>query len=422
MTRSGTMTRREMLKIAGGATAAAAIAPYVITSTALGNQDTPPASERVTVGMIGCGGRGSGVFNNIIGSGGQPIAVSDAWKDRRDKWAERIKGTAYADFREMLARDDLDAVGVATTDAWHVHHTVAAAKAGKDIYCEKPLSVCIHDDIVCREVVRRYDRVFQYGTQQRSSAHCRFGCELVRSGYIGEVKELLVVAPDSAAGGSGAPQPVPENLDYDMWLGPAPWRPYCGQPRGGGAWWHDYDYAIGFIAGWGAHPLDILQWGYDTHKAGLWEVEGTATIPSTGRNNVVTKWDVNFNFANGVKMNFKPGGDYTQFTGTEGWIGISRGGIKAEPASLLKVALKPDDVHLPVSNNHGGNFIESVKSRQDAVSNIEDAVHSDIISHISDIAIRCGRKIVWDPVKEEIVGDAEATRRLTRAWREPWKL
>ncbi|NQT36862.1 MAG: Gfo/Idh/MocA family oxidoreductase, partial [Planctomycetes bacterium] len=132
MTRSGTMTRREMLKIAGGATAAAAIAPYVITSTALGNQDTPPASERVTVGMIGCGGRGSGVFNNIIGSGGQPIAVSDAWKDRRDKWAERIKGTAYADFREMLARDDLDAVGVATTDAWHVHHTVAAAKAGKD--------------------------------------------------------------------------------------------------------------------------------------------------------------------------------------------------------------------------------------------------------------------------------------------------
>jgi len=422
MAQRGTITRRKLLGRAAGAAGALVAAPYVITSTALGAPGVDPASERVTIGLIGCGGRGSGVFRGLIGAGGQAIAVSDAWKSRREKWAQQINGTPYADFREMLARDDLDAVCIGTTDCWHVHHTVAAAKAGKDTYTEKPLGVCLHEDLICRDAVRRYDRMFQYGTQQRSSRHCRYGCELVRSGYIGEVKEILVVAPDSGPGGSTAPQPVPDDLDYDMWLGPAPWRPYCGQATGGGGWWHDYEYAIGFIAGWGAHPLDILVWGYDTHKAGLWEVEGTATIPYTGRNNVVMKWDVDIRFANGVKMKFRPGGDYTEFKGTEGWIGISRGGIKADPPSLLQIPLKPEDVHLVESNNQGGNFLASVKSREDPVSNIEDAVHSDIISHVSDIAIRSGRKIVWDPVKETIVGDEEAARRLTRAWRAPWRL
>jgi hypothetical protein len=264
--------------------------------------------------------------------------------------------------------------------------------------------------------------MFQYGTQQRSSAHCRYGCELVRSGYVGEVREITVYAPDSVEGGSNTPLPVPEGLDYDMWLGPAPWKPYCGQATGGNAWWHDYDYALGFIAGWGAHPLDILVWGYDTHKTGPWEVEGTAHIPTTQRNNVVMKWDVDIHMANGVKMKFRPGGDYTEFKGTEGWIGISRGGIKADPPSLLKINLKPDDVHLVESRNHGGNFLEAVKTRKDPVSHIEDAVRSDIFSQVSDIAIREGRKIVWDPEKEEIIGDEAASRRLSRAWREPWRL
>jgi len=414
MPRRATLTRREMLRRSAGAMAA----PYVITSTALGAPGVDPASERVTVGKIGCGGRGGA----IGGVGGQVVAACDAWKDRRENWAKRTGGEAYADFRELLDRDDIDAVAVATTDAWHVHHTVAAAKAGKDVYCEKPLGIALNEDLICREAIRRYDRMFQYGTQQRSSAHCRFGCELVRNGYIGEVKEIVVVAPDSSAGGSGVPQPVPDGLDYDMWLGPAPWRPYCGQSKGGGGWWHDYDYAIGFIAGWGAHPLDILVWGYDTHLAGNWEVEGKAAIPPQGRNNVVMKWDVDIRFANGVKMKFTPGGDHTRFIGAEGWVGISRGGIKAEPASLLQKKLGPDDIRLVESRSHGGNFAEAVKSRQDPVSNIEDAVHSDIISHISDIAIRSERKIVWDPVKEEIVGDEEASRRLTRAHREPWAL
>jgi len=414
MSRTGTMTRRSFLGCAG----AAAAAPYVITSTALGAPGVPPASDRVTVGKIGCGGRGGG----LGGVTGQVVAVCDCWKDRRDRWAERAKCRAYADFREMLACDDIDAVVIASTDSWHVHQTVAAARAGKDVYCEKPLGVSVREDQICRDAIKRYARMFQYGTQQRSSAHCRFGCELVRNGYIGQIKELLVVAPDSGPGNSTKPVPVPEALDYDMWLGPAPWRPYCGQAVGGGGWWHDYDYAIGFIAGWGAHPLDILVWGYDTHLAGQWEVEGTGFIPTEGRNNVVMHWDVDIRFANGVKMKFRPGGDYTQFTGTEGWVGISRGGIKAEPASLLKVKIKENEKHLVESRNHGGNFIESVRTRQAPVSNIDDAVHSDIISHVSEIAVRSKRKIVWDPVKEEIVGDPDASRRLARAWRDPWQL
>ena len=409
---SASITRRGFLR--GAATAAVAL-PTIVPSSVFGRY---APSNRVTVGKIGCGGRGGG----IGGVGGQVVAACDCWENRRQAWADRIKGKGYADYRELLARGDIDAVAVASTDHWHVHHTIAAARAGKDVYCEKPLGVSLQEDIACREAIHRYGRTFQYGTQQRSSRHCRFGCELVRSGYIGEVKELFVKAPDSAAGNSYKPQPVPPGLDYEMWLGRAPWRPYCGQAAGGGGWWHDYDYAIGFIAGWGAHPLDILQWGYDTHLTGLWEVEGKATIPTTGRNNVVMRWDVDLRFANGVKMKFVTGGDYTKFTGTEGWVAISRGGIWAEPASLLKLTLKPDDVHLQVSRGHGQNFAESVKTRRQPVSNIDDAVRSDTISHVSDIAIRLGRKVVWDPAKEEFPNDPDATRRFGRAYREPWGL
>ncbi|MGD0898942.1 MAG: Gfo/Idh/MocA family oxidoreductase [Thermoguttaceae bacterium] len=410
MNRDPRIARRKFLQAA----AIALPAPYVITSTALGAAGKPPASERVTVALLGCGGRGLG------GVGGQLVAACDPWKNRRERFGKGV--TPYADFREALARDDIDAVAIGACDHWHVPMTVAAAKAGKDMYCEKPLGVSIREDQICREAVNRYNRVFQYGTQQRSSNHCRFGCELVRSGKIGQVKEIIVYAPDSHPGGLLTPQPVPEGLDYEMWLGPAPWRPYCGQATGGDAWWHDYNYAIGFIAGWGAHPLDILVWGFDTRLAGNWEVEGTATIPATGRNNVVMRWDVKIHFANGVNMTFKPGADHTRFIGTEGWVGISRGGLTGQPESLLKLQLGANDVHLIQSSNHGGNFIEAVRSRATPVSNIDDAVHSDIISHVSDIAIRTKRKIVWDPAKEEIVGDPQAARMLARAWREPWQL
>jgi hypothetical protein len=412
MSHQPTITRRELLQAA----AAACAAPYVITSGALGAAGKPPASQRVTIGKIGCGGQGSG----LGGCGGQVVAACDAWKDRRERWAAQTGGTAYRDFRDLLSRQDIDAVVIATPDHWHVPVAVAAAKAGKDMYVEKPLGVSVYQDQACREAVHRYGRVFQYGTQQRSQSHCRFGCELVRSGKIGQVKEILVVAPNSGPGGNAKPLSVPDGLDYDLWLGPAPWTPYTGCPLGGDGWYHCYDYALGFIAGWGAHPLDILVWGYDTHRHGPWQVEGTGIIPTQGRHDAIYDWNVRITLADGVRITYTPGGDHTRFIGTEGWVGISRGGIKAEPESLLKLQLGPNDVHLVESANHGGNFIDAVRSRATPVSNIDDAVHSDIISHVSDIAIRLGRKLTWDPAREEFPGDAEANRMLRRAMREPW--
>ena len=406
------LPRRTFLAVGAGSLAA----PYILTSTALGAPGVRPANDRVNVGMIGCGGRGSGL------GCGQVVAACDVWADRRERIAKSRGGKAYGDFRELLARDDIDAVTIGTPDHWHVPIAVAAAKAGKDMYVEKPLGVSMSLDIACREAIRRYARVFQYGTQQRSSAHCRFGCELVRSGRIGEVKEIIVVAPNSGPGGNTKPLPVPEGLDYETWLGPARWTPYTGCPLGGGNWYHVYDYAIGFIAGWGAHPLDILVWGYDIHKAGVWEVEGTGKISPEGRNDAVYDWDVRITFGNGVKLRFTPGGDHTRFIGTEGWVGISRGSLKAEPESLLKSPIGPNDVHLVQSRGHGGNFIEGVRSRTDPVSFIEDAVRSDFVSHVGDLAIRLRRKLRFDPVQEVFLDDDEANRLMDRPLREPWRV
>ena len=399
-------------------------APYVITSTALGAPGTPPACERVTVAKIGCGGRGGG----IGGVGGQVVAACDPWKPRRDAWAARAKCRAYVDFRDVLARDDVDAVCIATPDHWHVPIAVAAARAGKHMYCEKPLGLTIGEDQVCRGAIRRYGRVFQYGTQQRSSAHCRYGCELVRSGYIGRIKDIRVLVPDGRSGGSVAPKAAPENLDYDLWLGPAPWRPYCDQAHYGDGlgWAFTYDYCLGYIAGCGAHPLDIVQWAYDTHVTGPWQVQGTGWIPTQVRTDTVMRYNVDFNFANGVKMNVKAGAakwsgnNCTTFIGTEGTISIAREYIRADPPSLLKIKLKPGDVHLMESRNHGLNFTKAVKDLRDPVSNIDDAVRSNFISTVADIAIRRGRKIVWDPAKEQIIGDEQASRMLARPYREPW--
>ena len=406
----GGMTRRGFL-----ARAAAAAAPLVVPSSILGGESKAPPSDRVGVGHIGLGGRGGG----LRGIGGcrhaQSVAFCDAYTLRRGP-----KG--YADFRELLAREDVDAVVIATPDHWHVPVAIAAAKAGKDLYVEKPLGVCVAEDLLCREAVKRYGRVFQYGTQQRSSGHCRFGCELVRNGRIGRVQAIEVVAPNGGRGGSLKPAPVPDDLHYEMWIGPAPMVPYtpdrCRTP---GTYWI-FDYSIGFLGGWGAHPLDILVWGYDPRQAGIAEVEGTGVIPRDGLYDTVIDWDVRIQYANGLKLHFTPGGDYTKFIGTEGWVGISRGGIQAEPASLLKSTIGPDEIHLIHSGNHGQNFIDAVRSRQQPVSNIDDAVQSDLISLLSDIAVRAGRRIRWDPVKETILGDEGACRMMARAYRPPWSL
>ena len=409
-------SRRSFLK-------GAAAAPYVITSAALGTQDTPPASERVVLGHIGVGNRGRTLMRGFMRcQGAQSVAVSDAYKSRRDGSAALIKGKAYADFRELLAREDIDAVVVATPDHWHVPIAIAAAKAGKDAYVEKPLGISVEQDLLCGKLFNERERIFQYGTQQRSSTHCRFGCELVLSGRIGKVHTLEVIAPNGAAGGSTEEIPIPADLDYETWIGPAPIAPYsadrCNPP---GTYWI-YDYSIGYLGGWGAHPLDIMVWGSNADLAGPMEFEGTGEISEQGLYDTVFNWDVKVKMADGVKMTFLPGGDSTKFIGPDGWVQIRRAGIDAEPKSLLESKIGPDEVHLIESPRQDQNFVDSVKSRKPAVSPVDHAVRSDIISHISDIAVRTGRKVTWDPAKNQIVGDAAASRMLSRPMRAPWTL
>jgi hypothetical protein len=396
--------------------------PYVITSAALGNADTPPASERVTLGHIGVGGRGRDLLRGFAKcKGAQSVAFADPYQSKREACVAMLGGKAYADFREILARDDIDAVVVATPDHWHVPIAIAAARAKKDAYVEKPLAVTIEQDLACRKVFQENQRVFQYGTQQRSLEHCRFGCQLVRSGRIGKVHTIEVIAPNGGAGGSTEVVDVPADLDYEMWCGPSPVKPYtadrCHPP---GTYWV-YDYTIGYLGGWGAHPLDIMVWGSDADLSGPVVVEGTGVIPTDGLYDTVYNWDMKIQLGD-VKMTFKPGSDSTKFIGPEGWIEIRRNGIDAEPKSLLTSKLGPGDVQLIESRRHDQNFIDAIQSRQQPVSNVVDAARSDVISQLCDIAVRTGRKVTWDPKAEQIVGDPEAAKMASRPMRTPWTL
>ncbi len=410
------LTRRHLMKGAAGAFAA----PLVVPSSLFGAE---APGNKVCIGHIGVGGRGSALlrgFQRVKTC--QSVAFADPFQKRREGWADKLSGKAYADFRELLARKDIDGVVIATPDHWHVPAALHAVRAGKDVYVEKPLGISVlHDQTIRREIVER-KRIFQYGTQQRSSKHCRLGCELVRNGAIGKVKQIDVWAPNGRGGGSTDPIDVPPGLDYDMWLGPAPKVPYTKDRCTNLGAYHIYDYAIGFIAGWGAHPLDILLWGYDVSRAGVTEVEGTGKIPTEGLFNTVMNWDVTYRFANGLVVTLKPGGNDTHFVGEKGTIKVSRGRLDADPKDLLKTTLGADAVRLPVSSHHQGNFVDCIKTRKEAVSDIRDAVRSDILSHLGDIAIRLKRKIRWDWEKEEILGDAEASKMLSRPLRAPWTL
>lgn len=422
-------SRRSFLKW----TATAAVAwPTLIPASVLG-ANAP--SRRVAVGHLGVGGQGSGVMDGLLRlPQNQSVAVCDPIRDRREGAAKRVeefyataKGqgayrgcTPYRDFRELLARDDLDAVVVATPDHWHVPLAIAAVRAGKDVYVEKPLGVCMEQNKAMREAVRQHGAIFQYGTQQRSfSQHCGFACELVRNGYLGELKAIHVIAPNGSTGGRATPQPVPDGLDYDLWLGPAPVTPYTDDRVLGTGRWFIYDYAIGFIAGWGAHPLDVAHWGYPHIPV---EYEGTGRLPTEGLFDTIVDWDVRGRYASGIAFTLKTGSDLTTFVGSEGSVSASRGGISAQPASLLDVKIKPSQIHLLRDTNHYRDFLDCVLTRRTPISDIDSAVQSDFMSHLGDLAIRTGRKLHWDPTRETIVGDDSAARLMHRTLRAPWTL
>ena len=445
-------TRRNFLK----STTAAIAAPMIIPSTVLG-KNAP--SNRVNLAIIGAGGQGSLIaeYTSTL-KDAQFLAVCDCFKDRRENMCNTLNEhygskvvKPYRDFREVLARDDIDAVMVATPDHWHVHLAIAAARAGKDMYIEKPLGISMEWAKELRKAVQENKLVFQYGTQQRSAFQFRKACELVRNGYIGEVERVeawcddLTVdyesespTPDPLKPPLGSEKPIdpPEGFDYDRWLGLTQVKPYTKDRCTNYGAWHIYDYALGFIAGWGAHSLDIAQWGLDADDTSPVRYEGKGKIPESGLFDTVYEWDTECTYANGVKMRFmatevaKPivtkyrkWHDHgTTFFGTEGWISVDRSDIHASDTRMRGIKLKSDDLHLRKNQGHPDDFIACVKSRKQPISPLEAAIRSDTISHMCDIAIRLNKPIEWNPKKECVVGNPIAQAMLERPIRSPWNI
>lgn len=421
-------TRRAFLQrtvTAGAAGAWAAVIPASVLGA-----DAP--SHQTTVASIGVGGRGGALLGEVMALPRvKVVGICDVFRQRRQGAAQMLNErygarvcTAYRDLRELLARDDLDAVIIATPDHWHVPAALLAVRAGKDVYVEKPLGLSMEEDRALRSEVNRFGRIFQYGTQQRSLAHVRHGAELVRNGRLGKIQSVEVTAPSYGfEGGSLAAVPVPEGLDYDLWLGPAPWRPYTkDRCTEWGAYWCS-DNAHGFIGGWGAHPLTDMVWalGDDPATAVPVEFAGSGKF-GKGLFDAPFDWDIRGRFANGADFHFTPGGDRATIVGEHGKVHISRGGLRTEPESLRDERFGPEDSRLYESPQHMGNFIDCVRSRRRTVAPVEVAVLSDSITQLSMIALWTGRKIRWDARAEVIPDDPGATQLLTRALRPPWHL
>jgi hypothetical protein len=463
------IARRRFLTSTAGAVAAS-----IVPASALGRGGATAPSNRVAVGIIGTGGRGMyegrsyASFDNC-----EVVALCDVQESRRTE-AKQVFEKLYAarkpgyrggirtsnDFRELLSRKDIDAVYIATADHWHVPITVAAVQAGKDCHTEKPLGVNIEHDLAALKTVRKHHRIFQYGAERRSTPEARHAIELVLNGRIGKVQKIYVVSPGSETGASATPViPVPQGFDYDLWLGPAPEAPFChdrclgtGQRNG---IFHIRDYSIGFIAGWAAHPLDQVQWWADNSDLTIpVTYEGNGKVPTEGLFNCSYQWDLRCTYANGLVMHFSDSETYKKkadaphpnlggpavhnaaiFVGTEGWVAIAYGQIATHPASLMTSEIGPNEIHLHKSPlvqrdlhiqdgvaPHHQDWIESVRSRKDPVDPIESAVKSDLISQLSDLAIRTGRTIHWDPINEIVVGDKAAQKMMSQPMRKPWKL
>ncbi|MCX5654612.1 MAG: Gfo/Idh/MocA family oxidoreductase [Planctomycetota bacterium] len=428
-------TRRKFLVGA----AAALAAPYIVPATSLGKEGSVAPSERIGTGHVGMGGRGNDHLRALIQNPGvQVLAVCDPFEKKREdakKFVENryarqadkgdYKGClATSDFRQVLARPDVDAIVVATPEFWHALVGAGAVAAGKDVYGEKALTLTIAEGRALVSAVRRHARIFQAGTQQRSDRNFRFACELARNGYLGKLRTVKVAVPGGRALPNAEPKPVPPDLDYEMWLGPAPWTPY-NDLKCSFNWYFIYDYCIGWIQSWGVHHVDIALWGAPAFTASTLEVEGKAVFPTEGQADTSISWEVECRTPDGLRMLFtdeshQPHG--CRFEGDKGWVHVVRGGIKAEPESLLKATIGPNEEHLYESKGHHENFLECIKSRRDPAAPVEACHAATTASIVCDIATRLGRKLTWDWKAEKFTGDDAANRFISRPMRAPWSL
>jgi len=331
---------------------------------------------------------------------------------------------SYVDFREITSRSDIDAVTVVTPDHWHAIISVAAANTGKHIYCEKPLTLTIDEGKAMVQAVRCNGVILQTGSHERSKPKSRLMCELVRNGYIGRLKQIEVrVGPNHRKAPTDAwqPNPVPEWLDYNMWLGPAPWAAYH-KDRCLYKFRFLMDYSGGNLTNLGAHSIDLGQWGNGTDHTGPIEVEDLGgEFPKNGLFDVATKVNFRARYENGVELTCKTGHPTTfvRFHGTEGWISLDG---RSQPAGLFKKNIGPHEIHLYHSINHHQNFIECIKNHKEPAAPVEVGHRSAIICHLGNIAMKLKRKLQWDPQKELFVNDEEANRMLSKPMRSPWRL
>jgi len=420
---SRAFTRRRFL----AGTAAAIAAPYVIPSAALGLGPEPAPSNRIGLGAIGLGQRNS---SGRLAAGGvaQVTAVCDVVREKREGTQKRIgKGCkAYSDFRDVIADPNVDALVIATPEHWHVIPAVMAAKAGKDAYVEKPLGLTIHEGRVLVATFERYEAVFQHGAQLRRSGANRHAVELILNGRIGKVHTVEVGSRGGSYCAWEKPEPVPEGLDYDLFLGQAPWAPYCPHRvgvRGGRPWTFIHDYAGGFVTAAGIHYIDLAQLGMGTDDTGPVEAEGEGVYPKDGLFDTPLTWRVEYRYANGVKLIYTDNrkcAEGAKFIGTEGWIHVGTGKPRAEPASVLDSEIAPGEVRLPPASGHG--FIDCIRSREQTSCPPEAAHRSTTVCHLANICMLLGRKVRWDPQKERFIDDPEADRMLCRTMRSPWRL
>jgi predicted dehydrogenase len=431
-------TRRHFLT----ASAAALAAPLVLPGSRLFGADA--ASRTIRLGHIGVGGQGTGLLQNFLSAkGAMSVAIADPFRMRREAAAQRVKTSQghepklHNDFRELLADPSIDAVIIATPDHWHVPIGLAAVRAGKDVYIEKPLGHTLAQNKAMLDACVKHDRIFQYGTQQRSQEILKRGIELVLNGAIGEIERIDIWAPRGQGGGSLEEIPVPEGLDYDLYLGPAPLKP-CSKDRitSLGSW-HCADYALGFIAGWGAHPLDIAIWGLDYDQQGPFKIRGTGSVATPDALfNTITSWDVHMEFSGGIKTHFmsddiaKPivdgyrknwEGDGTTFFGPKGWISLSRGGVAASSPEWFREKQGEGAKRVLYQKNYYQAFVDAVRDHTPSVGPIADAVRSDALSHLSVLAIQSGGEVVWDPKAYRMVSPEALNERMSQPVRGDWK-
>ena len=423
-----TLDRRTFLR--HSATGAAGLGLFSIVP-AFGQNGEPKPSEMITMGCIGLGGMGNGNMGSFMRLPDvKVVAVCDVDRNHLESAKKKVDAKykttdcgAYTDFRELLARDDIDAVCISTPDHWHAIPAIIAARQGKDVYGEKPFSHTLVDGRAMVTALTEYGRIWQNGSWQRSVDNFRHAAELVRNGRIGKVVKIEIGLPDGRASGPVTFGDPPPELDYEMWLGPGRWAPYCKE-RCHYNFRFQYNYGGGKLMDWVPHHGDIAHWAMDWDESGPESITGSADWPEDGIFDAPLNYNLSLMYPGGVEMlvsNKIPMG--CKWTGEDGtWIYVTRGATRSNPPSLLEERIGPDEIQLYKSTNHHRNFIDCVKSRQPTVTPAETAHRSACIGHLGNIAMRLGRTIRWDAKHEQILNDPGAESLLGHPLRAPWHL